>query len=446
MTITIGSLLGMAHIAIVGGGVAGLALGCILARAENAGFTISIFESSNPEKFQGTGFDIQAKAQEVLKVAGVFGSFWDMSRRGSNVMKWYAVGQLQEPLAVMATPKLLEWWFPPNPETNRQELSDSLRAVLTRCERVRQTFNCRIARATPQQGGKAELFDTDDQSMGIFDVVIDSSGFNSSLRKYCFQEQPLASYYTGRTMIHCIINDPEASISPRLVEMLGQGTAAIVGPRGHLMMLQRFGSKPDDHRTSFMFTINSPHYDDVTNELGFKHSTEFLDDRISRDKVSSFLHKCMGDFWDTMFHDCVNALDYVAVRPLFQHPFPPIPAKEMVHIPLIIIGDAAHTLSPSSGEGGNLALLDAFDVARYLLDCNGNVTAQGREDLTRRVFERVGPAAERVEKRRLAFDKLSKMDNVSNVTVESLTNSRMLGWVTWVMTWCYKFDVWLGLR
>ncbi len=72
----------MAHIAIVGGGVAGLTLGCILARTEYADLTISIFESSCAEKFQGTGFDIQAKAQEVLKHAGIlilFGTFLDVA-------------------------------------------------------------------------------------------------------------------------------------------------------------------------------------------------------------------------------------------------------------------------------------------------------------------------------------------------------------------------------
>ncbi len=221
-------------------------------------------------------------------------------------MKWYAVGQLEEPLAVLAAPKVLEWWFPPNPETNRKQLFNSLQAILNSCERVRQAFNCHIARVT-EQGGKAELFDSDGQSRGVFDLVIDSSGFNSSLRKYCFKEQSLASYYTGRTMIHCIINNPEASISPRLVEMLGQGTVAIVGPKGHMMMLQRFGSKRDDHQTSFMFTINSPKYHDVTDELGFRHTTEFLCDQSSKDKVSCFLHNCMGDFWDKMFHDCVDA-------------------------------------------------------------------------------------------------------------------------------------------
>ncbi len=118
----------------------------------------------------------------------------------------------------------------------------------------------------------------------------------------------------------------------------------------------------------------------------------------------------------------------------------------MVNIPLITIGDAAHTLSPSSGEGGNLALLDAFDVAKYLLDCNGKVTAQGLETLRKQVFERVGPVVERVENRMLVFDKLSQMDNVSDVSVQSLTNSRTLGWVAWAMTAVYKLEVWLGLR
>ena len=59
--------------------------------------------------------------------------------------------------------------------------------------------------------------------------------------------------------------------------------------------------------------------------------------------------------------------DELAAFPVYDMPVVPTWHRDS----MVIIGDAAHATSPSSGQGASLAIEDAIVLAKCLRDCDG---------------------------------------------------------------------------
>lgn len=362
----------MFRIAIVGAGPAGLSVASILKRSAIASrVNISVFERDSRDRDQGAGWDVDSRARKTLLRAGV--DISKISRASSDTLRIFKIDQLDEPMLMIALPRLFSWMIKPNLETNRHAMRDSLLEQLERppsdCN-IR--FNCpAVDIVETDSKGEAELLGQDRQSLGRFDLVIDASGVNSSLRsKRVVEEADRSQHYVGLMLVHGIISSPEKVLDKRLVRALGEGSTVFFGPAPQQgtrnIYLQRFGAKPEDKRTTLGSLVAREHIGDLSRELDLPPSSRFISDEDDPEKlnrVKTFLKEEHRD-WPAEFHHCIDCIESVALRPLIC--FPSKPPFINDNLPLICIGDALHALPPYTGEGGNLALSDAGDLATYL--------------------------------------------------------------------------------
>merc|ERR1712048_343669 len=76
--------------------------------------------------------------------------------------------------------------FGPKYETNRTKIREAFLKAIE--ERVNLYFDCSIESINQQTDGTAELHGSGGYSVGIYDLVIDTSGVGSPLRRYRIQE------------------------------------------------------------------------------------------------------------------------------------------------------------------------------------------------------------------------------------------------------------------
>lgn len=352
------------RVAVSGAGPAGLAVAGILVREAPGRFTIDVYERDSRERDQGSGWDIDKPGRRTLERAGV--DFESISRPGSASLVAYLTYS-DEPQLVLTVPPPFNRLISGNPETNRHAMREGLLKSLGNNAHVR--FKCSAEDIRPNGSG-ATLLGAEGEVLGDYDLVIDASGVASCLRKHRIPGQDFRSWYTGLTMLYGVINDPETSLNPEVVRRLGQGSLMILGDTSDLqgglyMHMQRFGAEKLDRRTTWGIMLPRLGISDLSNELGLPPSGRNLYGEQLQ-VVKDWVKKQMGDKWDQMYIECVDSVDHVAVRPLFMFPINPERANDM--LPLCVIGDALHALPPFSGSGGNTALLDAGELATFLVN------------------------------------------------------------------------------
>eukprot|EP00041_Stephanoeca_diplocostata_P023870 m.595106 g.595106 ORF g.595106 m.595106 type:complete len:474 (+) comp22399_c1_seq36:115-1536(+) len=467
------------RVAISGGGVCGLTLAAMLSRLPRETVaSIDVYERDPREKDQGAGFDLDKTSQKALERAGIFHRYQEISRQDSSVMKFYALGQ-EKPLAVRATPVMLQRWIPNQPETNRHALRDALldAIALHGHDAARVHFSTKIdsiqlqdarawsdATAVPSAVcGKtvtANLHDDSGTSLGEFDFVVDASGISSRLRRFRIDDAigdtehagMSDKYFTGISMLHGIIKDPDTSCSAAIVDKLGEGTLTVVGPYSKWFTLQRFGAATSDRRTSVYYMTPSPNPRSLADALGLPHTTKFLSDNESLRKAKTWMHHELGDSWPPEYHECVDAMTAVATRPLVKHPADPVfrndPSDALHALPLVVIGDALHTVPPYTGAGGNLAMNDAIDVCDLVTtQAKDGISIAAMRALEVTLTARLPDVHKTAAYTEKMYAHMKTVDDVSNVGVKDLlrTNALVAGAVTLATKW-YNLERRMGWR
>lgn len=382
------------RIGIVGAGAGGLTLAAILTRKlPRAQLTVlerhrqSIGETSANAAF-GYGLSIDEQGQEALVRAGVFSKFWSISRLRSDLVRTFPL-RGAEPLDV-AWPRYVEV------EVNRAGLhSVLLDALASRSLQVQ--YDCRVADAqlvdegthaahgdgTPDShvSHRVELLSESGARLGEpYDLVVDASGLHSPLRSLRIDD-PAGAQFTGCSVIHGVLREPEAHVSlagrAELEERLGEGTCRVVG-NGFAMTLQRFGASVSDRRAAFFYWIGTREEERARTLEREMETGASEADGGGLERAKQWLHADMADHFDDVWRSVVDGLSDVTAMAIYTHSadarLRPDPASAGAAasnhgaaapaLPLVCCGESL--LSVGLQGGGNLAMRDALELSAPL--------------------------------------------------------------------------------
>ncbi|MFF1337756.1 FAD-dependent oxidoreductase [Streptomyces sp. NPDC058290] len=326
------------RIAIIGAGPGGLTCARIL-QQHGIAATVHERDASRSARDQGGTLDMHPHSgQDALRQAGLLQDFLALARPEGQQMR--LVGRDGSVLFDAVPPGADT--EDGNPEIDRGRLRDLL---LDSLEPDTVHWNHKLAHVEPLTGGTHRLHFADGTTTGA-DLVVGADGAWSQVRRLLSGATPV---YTGVTFVETGLDNADTR-HPALASLTGDGT---------MMAL-------DDNR-GFVAQRNSHQHIRVyigmrTDENWHqKAGVDLTDEGAVREAL---LEEFTG--WGRGLLDFIADTDTGYVnRPLYALPVP----HAWQRTPgLTLLGDAAHLMSPFSGMGANLAMLDGADLARALID------------------------------------------------------------------------------
>jgi 2-polyprenyl-6-methoxyphenol hydroxylase-like FAD-dependent oxidoreductase len=359
------------RIAIIGGGPGGLTAGVLLHKHK---IPFTIFELRHKptaeELAQPVGvLDLhQESGIAAIKECGLYDDFLPLtgdcaevmriSDRDGNIVFEHGAGEEES-----------------RPEISRNALNQLLISSLP-AESIQWGHKLLSATRSTAESGNTEIeLDFGTQDKQTFDLVIGADGAWSRIRKLLTDVKP---HYTGRQIITVTIRDI-AKKYPQLAELVGPGSFFALGNR-HGVAAQR-GSL--DSARLYIFISTPDEQYGAKSGLSSKTATYAKQKLLEDDTL-------LGQ-WGAKTKELVTvACDEesasspganVDIRPVRGLPI----GHAWEHKPSVtLIGDAAH-LMPPSGEGVNIAMLDAMNLTQAIV--KARETAAGDISSFQRVLD-----------------------------------------------------------
>jgi 2-polyprenyl-6-methoxyphenol hydroxylase-like FAD-dependent oxidoreductase len=177
------------------------------------------------------------------------------------------------------------------------------------------------------------------------DIIIAADGANSKLRKYITTIEP---FYSGVTAIEGAVYDSEKN-SPNIHKLLNGGKIFALGDEKTLIV-----SSKGDGSLAFYTGCKTPENWVQDSGINFSDKAEVH---------AWFIREYLG--WDNTWGELYqNASTPFVPRPQYCMPLD----QTWEALPnMTMLGDAAHLMPPYAGEGVNMAMLDALELAECLL-------------------------------------------------------------------------------
>jgi 2-polyprenyl-6-methoxyphenol hydroxylase-like FAD-dependent oxidoreductase len=316
------------RIAIIGGGPGGLALARIL---QVNGIASTVFEAEEHAlvRPQGGSLDLHADTgQRALRLAGLEAEFLAAARYEDQGMR------------LCDADGSIKFDFPEGEESDRPEIGRTLlRQMLIESlgdDVIR--WDSRVTAIEPEEGGYAVVTAGAHET---FDLVVGADGAWSRVRPLV---SPAVPEYGGVTFVEMGIDDVDTRY-PDVAALIGRGKMFAFG-HNRTLIVQRNGG---GHVRIYVALRVPADWDRLSG--------------LPAPVAKLLLISLLDDLAEPLL-DIVQATeDWVMVRQIHALPIGHCWSNRPG---ITLIGDAAHLMSPFGGDGVNLAMADAADLALAL--------------------------------------------------------------------------------
>jgi 2-polyprenyl-6-methoxyphenol hydroxylase-like FAD-dependent oxidoreductase len=357
------------HAIIIGGGIAGPALALLL---KKAGMSSTVYEAHPCLEDLGGGFTIAPNGMNVLEEIGVADSVAD---GGTKVSEFCFRNQSGKILACYRAGHVEKYRWP-SVATARTALHRILMEETAR-QGIQVEYHKRLKELTTVDGGRI-LALLEDGTTARGDFLVGADGVHSRVRQIIFPSAPSPSYLgvlgVGGFVAPSAVVAADAADRERL-----NFTVGCSGQFGYCSTRQ--------NEDSWMWWCHLPQDRELTSlELAAVPNEELRTKLLER---YIGWHEPIGTF-------LVNTPAIIKTN-IYEAPRLPAWHKDRV----VLVGDAAHAMSPSAGQGASVALEDALHLVKLLRQFSGEFeTVFGEFERARRQrAERISAQAHKNETR-----------------------------------------------
>ncbi|KFF15833.1 FAD-dependent oxidoreductase [Flavobacterium hydatis] len=325
-------------IAIVGGGPGGLTLARLL---QLKGAEVKVYERDfNSEvRVQGATLDLHEESGlEALRRAGLIDAFYANHRPEAGKLRI-----LDKNLNIAMDTHSADDYEENRPEIDRGPLRNIL---LDSLQPETVVWDSQFLSISPKNEGWELTFKN--ESKAEADIVIAADGANSKIRPRINSIKPI---YSGVTIVEGNVYNAEKN-APKLYELVNGGKVFAFGDEKTLIL-----SMKGDGTLSFYTGCKADEFWVRDSNIDFSN----------KEQVFEWFKSEFGS-WDPIWQELFNS-DDMSIIPRPQYHFPL--DQQWDALPnLTMLGDAAHRMPPYAGEGVNMAMQDAFELAEALSDDN----------------------------------------------------------------------------
>jgi 2-polyprenyl-6-methoxyphenol hydroxylase-like FAD-dependent oxidoreductase len=371
-------------VAIIGGGFGGLTSALFLTRL---GIPCTIYEYRNlDEELMGGGFNIAVNGMVVFDALGLAD---EIKKRGTPTSEFIFLNQsgsvitsFDVDLSLYSQPCVSIW---------RAALVD---IVLTEIKRnkIPIIYKKKLVKLTDLKDS-VELVFADGESV-IADIVIGADGAKSTVRHHILPDGPFPEYLKIIGIGGIIAS---SKLSKKVDQRFVNAVNFVFTPPGML----GYGGFDRDH---IGWWTNLP------------REQEFTREQMAYVKTQEIKESLLTQFKDNLpfpLEECIQVTDKVVVHNIHDLPSIPYWFKNRI----VLIGDAAHCVSPNSGQGVSMAVEDSMYLAKCFKEC-----------------ESIGDAFKKYEE--------GRRERVEKTVKEGRDRSGDKKPVSWFSSWIREWFIW----